>query len=731
MSDTNNSAPEKDVSFGKAAGIKSAILNRARNFSMLGNVVKSGGWKTFDLHRIFPGTDILLAGSVLLIIAAMFIPLPIFLLDIGLAISITLSVLILMVALFLEKPLDFTSFPSLLLLTTTFRLSLEISTTKAILSRGNEGPYAAGHVVAAFGGLLMGNDVIIGGIVFCILMVVNFMVITKGSGRIAEVAARFTLDAMPGKQMAIDQDIASGALNERQARAKRKELEAVSNFFGAMDGAAKFVRNDAIASIIIIAINIIGGLAIGVIRYSMPVADAAKTFTTLTIGDGLVSQIPALLVSLAAGIVVTKGSTDEKTDVTLFKQLGGTPKPLAIASFLAGIFAFMPGMPMVPFLIISGLTAAGAWARHKAPQVDSDGDITEVTPPAPSVPPITDLLKIDLIQLEIGFGLLTLANGDDSPLTTQIKALRRRIALELGFILPSIRIKDDMALDNDTYSIKIKEIEIGSGQVKPGRLLAILPMGANIRVTVPGEPAKEPTFNLPARWIEPSDQAKAIAEKCTVVEPSTVIITHLSESLRSHMGELLTYPETQALLDNLPHSEQKLVNDIIPSQVSLITVQRVLQALLQENVSIRDLPSILESIQEGVAQNLKGIMTLTGYVRRKLSRQISSSLTTPSGYIPIITISRKWETDLMNNTTGAGDERVIAMPPKMLNQFITSLKEALHQASQREENPVLITISTNRDIVRQVVERISPSTPVVSQAELYPRCVTKTIATVA
>lgn len=693
------------------------------------NLFKSDLSGRFSWRGIIPGTDIGLALGVVALLSILILPLPTIILDMGLALSITSSVLVLMVALFLERPLDFTSFPTLLLLTTLLRLSLEIATTRLILSHGSEGPFAAGHVVAAFGGFLMGGDVVIGGIVFCILLVVNFMVITKGSGRIAEVAARFFLDAMPGKQMAIDADLSSGAINEKTARLKRKELEEESAFYGAMDGAAKFVRGDAIASIIITAINIIGGLTIGILRHSMPLNEAASMFTTLTVGDGLVSQIPALLVSTAAGIVVTKGGTDGSADVTLVRQLGGNPKPMALAAILSTIFAMMPGLPALPFLAIGLVAGAGAWVRFKNPYIaeDEDGDATEISPTA-STSPIADVLRLDLLRLELGFGLLPLTDGEYSQLTEQIKSLRRTIAAEMGFVTPPIRIQDNILLSSDRYSVKLKEIEVGTGEVRPGKLMAMRPMGS--APDLPGEQATEPAFGLPAVWIDPSLKSKATAQGCTIVDPASVIVTHLSEIIRQNLPDLLTYVATQGLLDELPREQQKLVSDLIPSQVSLSTVQRVLQALLAERISIRDLPTILESLQEAAGMGIRHIGHLTGHVRMRLSRQICNALIGPGGYIPMLTLSPEWENRFMENMVGQAEERRLAMPPTMLNEFVGKLRDALGTVAARGETPVVVVASLIREPVRAIVERVKPSLPVLSQPEIYSRARVKTVITI-
>ncbi|GBQ34598.1 flagellar biosynthesis protein FlhA [Gluconacetobacter azotocaptans DSM 13594] len=712
----------------RTAAARHKISSASRNLTRSAETLRNGGWRDVPWRSMIPGTDIGLALGVVLLLSILILPLPTLVLDMGLALSLTSSVLVLMVALFLERPLDFTSFPTLLLLTTLLRLSLEIATTRLILSHGSEGAYAAGHVVAAFGGFLMGGDVVIGGIVFCILLVVNFMVITKGSGRIAEVAARFFLDAMPGKQMAIDADLSSGAINERTAREKRKELEAESTFYGAMDGAAKFVRGDAVAGIIITAINIVGGLLIGVLRHGMPVSEAVNTFTMLTVGDGLVSQIPALLVSTASGIVVTKGGTDGSADVALVRQLGGNTKPLALAAALSAIFALMPGLPAFPFLAIAVSAGAGAWLRHKSPVRDADGDVTE-TSAQPTVAPISEMLKLDLLRLELGFGLLPLTSGENPQLTEQIKALRRTIASEMGFVTPPVRIQDNIHLPSDRYVIKLKEIEIGSGDVKPAKLMAMSPSGG--APALPGDKATEPAFGLPAVWIDPSLKAKAVAMQCTVVDPPSVIVTHLSETVRQNLPDLLTYVATQSLLDDLPREQQKLVNDLIPSQVPVSTVQRVLQSLLAERVSIRDLPTILESIQEGCSLGLRGVQALTGHVRIRLSRQICNALVGQAGYIPMITLSPEWEGEFIAHMTGPADDRRLAMPPSVLNAFVGKLRDTFNAVSTGGEVPVIVVSTPVRDPMRSIVERVRPSVSVLSQSEIYPRSRIKTVATIS
>ena len=677
------------------------------------------------LRAYVPGTDIALALCVVALLSVLILPLPAFLLDIGLALSITASVLALMVAILLTRPLDFTSFPTLLLLTTLLRLSLNVATTRLILSHGNEGPLAAGHVVAAFGGFIMGGDVVIGLIVFSILLVVNFMVITKGSGRIAEVAARFSLDAMPGKQMAIDADLSSGMCNETTARQRRKDLEEESGFYGAMDGAAKFVRGDAIAALIITAINIIGGFAIGIGRHGMTLADAATTYTMLTVGDGLVSQIPALLVSVAAGIVVTKGGVEGTADVAFVRQLGQT-KPLALASGAAMVLALLPGLPMIPFVALSAATGGAAFLRRRNDLAEA---LTAAAPtPPPLEPPISEILRIDMIRLELGYALLSLAGGDAPRLTEQIKGLRRSIAGELGFVLPPVRIQDNMQLAPDAYCIRIKEIEAGRGELRPGKYLAMDQAG--IVPDMPGEHTIEPAFGLAAIWIDAELRDEAQYRGITVVDAPSVLTTHLTELVKQTVPELLSYSETQKLLDDLPREHQRIITDLIPAQITVGGVQRVLQMLLSERVSIRDLPTILEGIQEGCALSIRVVSALVGHVRVRLARQIADSNMSVSGYLPLVTLSPDWEAAFAESLVGPPEDRQLAMAPSKLTDFIRRLRDTFDQVSQSGDSPVLLVSGALRPHLRAVVERIRPSTPVLAQGEIPPRVRIRTLGTI-
>lgn len=673
------------------------------------------------------GIDTGLAIGVVCILTVLVLPLPPFLLDAGLALSFTCGILVLMVSLFLSRPLDFTSFPTILLLTTLLRLALDVAATRQILSHGNEGPAAAGNVIAAFGGFLMGGDVVIGLIVFAILLVVNFIVITKGSSRIAEVAARFTLDAIPGKQMAIDAELNTGAIDERTARRKRRDLEQESGFYGAMDGAAKFVRGDAIAALMITSINIVGGLAIGIVQHGMSFADAASTFTTLSVGEGLVSQIPALLVSVAAGIVVTKGGVEGDAGAAMVAQLGRTPKPLGIVSGAALLLALAPGLPFIPFAALSGLAGAAAWRRWQNP-IPQD----EETAPAPvsfsGEPPISDALKMDQLRLELGYGLLVLAGGDTPRLTEQIKSLRRAIAVDMGFILPPVRIQDNMQLPADTYSIRIKEIEAGRGELRANRLLAMSPTG--ILPDLPGERTTEPAFGMAAIWIEPAGREIAQTRGCTVVDPASVLTTHLTELVKENMAELLSFAETQKLLDDLPREQQKLVTDLIPSQISMGSVQRVLQSLLAERVSIRDLPTILEGIQEACAMQARAIPAIAAHVRTRLARQLSDAHTNEAGYLPLIVLSPEWEAELSEALVGPAEAKQLALPPARLSEFMRKLTRTFEEAAEAGETPVLLTGGAVRQHVRAIVERMRPATIVLSQSEIFPRARIRTLGSI-
>ncbi|MBK8908803.1 MAG: flagellar biosynthesis protein FlhA [Rhodospirillales bacterium] len=674
--------------------------------------------------------DIALALGVVSMLVVLILPMPRWLLDVSLAFSVTFSVLVLMTALFIEKPLDFNAFPTVLLLSTMVRLALNLASTRLILAHGHEGTSAAGEVIEAFGGFVMGGNFVIGIIVFTILVIVNFVVITKGSGRIAEVAARFTLDAMPGKQMAVDADLSAGLINEDEARARRRTLEEESSFYGAMDGAAKFVRGDAVAGLLITVINVVGGMFIGVAQQGLSFTAAADTFTRLTVGDGLVSQIPALIVSVAAGMVVTKAGVSEHTDKALFRQLGGDPKALGMSSFLLGALALLPGIPMLPFVLLSGITGGLAFSVYKGQGRRVAEDEARAQEAADAIPPaeepITAALHMDHIRLELGYGLLPLVveGNDGHQLTQQIKALRRQLATEIGFIMPSVRIQDNMQLAADCYVIRVKEIEAGRAELRPNMLMVMDPQGKDI--ALPGEKTREPTFGLPAMWIEPQHREDATFRGLTVVDPATVITTHLTEVVKDNMAEMVSFAATQKLLDDLDKQHQKLVADLVPNRISVGAIQRVLQNLLAERVSIRDLPTILEGISEACGAS-RSVTAITEHVRTRLARQISATNANAHGFIPIVVMGPDWEQAFAEALVGSGEDRQLAMAPSRLQEFIVAVRNAYDRLAARDETPVLLTSPNARPFVRSILERARPATVVMSQNEVFTKARIKTV----
>jgi flagellar biosynthesis protein FlhA len=665
--------------------------------------------------------EVALAVGILAILVMLLIPLPAWLLDLSLSFSITFAILILMTAVFIRKPLEFSSFPTILLISTMLRVSLNLASTRLILASGNEGTDAAGHVIEAFGRLITQGNFVIGVIVFAILVIVNFVVITKGAGRIAEVAARFTLDAMPGKQMAVDADLSAGLINEAEARERRKQLEAESNFFGAMDGASKFVRGDAIAGLLIVFINIIGGIIIGIVQEGMTFANAIQTFTLLTIGDGLVTQVPALIVSTAAGMMVSKAGVEGSSEKALFGQLSYYPQALGMAAFVMAVVAMLPGMPHLVFLIIAigaGSLAYVAWKAKETTRIETERREAvkgEITPPDE---PISSALALDLLRVELGYGLLPLINDvKGHRVTDQIKSLRRQLASEMGFVMPAVRILDNMQLSANEYTIRVKEVESGRGELFPGQLLLMDPKG--LPVDLPGTHTTEPAFGLPATWVDQSLREEASFRGYTAVDPGTVLTTHLTEVLKSHMAELLSYAETKKLLDDLPQDQKKLVEELIPSQISVTGVQRVLQSLLSERVSIRDLPAILEGIAEAVSHT-KNAMMITEHVRARLARQLCHQHLAPQGYLPIIALSPAWEQSFAESLAGQGEERQLAMAPSQLQAFIQTVRERFDEASAGGAMPILLTSPLVRPYVRSIIERFRPLTPVMSQNEIHP-----------
>jgi flagellar biosynthesis protein FlhA len=689
-----------------------------------------------DMTALLRRGDLMLAIGVMTILVVLILPLPPTLLDIFLAISITISVLILMTALFIQAPLEFSAFPTVLLIATMLRLALNLASTRLILSHGHEGTAAAGHVIEAFGHFVMSGNFVIGIIVFTILVIVNFVVITKGSGRIAEVAARFHLDAMPGKQMAIDADLSAGLITEDAARKRRKELEDESGFYGAMDGASKFVRGDAVAGLLVVFINVIGGIIIGVAQQNMGFMDAARTYTLLTVGDGLVTQVPALIVSTAAGLLVSKAGVSGAADKALARQLSGYPKALGMSGGVMILLGMLPGIPMLPFFILGGGASALAWyVAKRGPLVDEEEEKAQAAAAAaaagaePAEEPIANALKIDDLKIELGYALLPLVNSPEGGdrLTEQIKALRRALAIEMGFVMPAVRILDNVQLDANTYSIKIKEVEAGSGRIWPGQFMVMDPMGG--QVNLPGVHTTEPTFGLPATWIDAAQKEDAGVRGYTVVDAATVLSTHLTELLKNNTADLLSYGEVAKLLKELPKEQGELIKDIMPAQITMSGVQRVLQLLLAERVSIRDLSSILEGVADALSFT-RNPSAIAEHVRSRLARQICAQYTTPAGYLPLIGLSPKWEQAFADSIVGQGEERSLAMQPSRLSEFITLVRERFEEAARQGENPVLVTSAGIRPFVRGITERFRAQTTVLSQAEIHPRVRLKTVGSI-
>ncbi|MBW4961634.1 flagellar biosynthesis protein FlhA [Sulfitobacter sp. CW3] len=682
-----------------------------------------------SLAMLRANKDIGFAVGMALVLAVLFLPLPPILLDLGLALSLSLSVLIFMVALWIPSPLQFNSFPTLLLVTTMLRLSLNVASTRLILSQGHTGLHAAGDVIQGFSKFIVANNFVIGVVIFAILIVINFVVITKGSGRIAEVAARFSLDAMPGKQMAIDADMGAGLIDEDEARKRRKELEDESAFFGAMDGASKFVRGDAVAGLIITLINVIGGILIGVLQRGMSVGDAANVFTSLTIGDGLVSQIPALVVSLAAGLIVTKGGTRGAANEVVLNQLSSFPKALYMAALLLFGIGLLPGFPLFVFAVLAvAMSVLGYFIQRAAAEAAIEKSHAEALEKQQKSIPDADAnsMRLDELRLVMGEGLVGLANRPDAVLPSKIKSLRKHFAEEYGFPMPSVRIKDDPTLPINSYTFQVHGVDVARGDIRANQMMVINPDGAALHL--PGEQTREPTFGLDALWVDQNVAGQAEANGFTVVDPESVITTHLTEVVKENMAELLTYGCAKEAIDGLDRNYQKLVSDLpVPSPA--IMVQQVLQALLLERVSIRNLPLIVEAMAEATRQTSKPTLILET-VRRRLSSQICQGLADDQGFVPVITLSPAWETEFIEAVKIVGDDRTFVMSPKRVQEFVLQARQQIQRFASDDAWPALMVNPEARTYVRSMLERVSPMTPVISNAEVHRKVSLRTVATI-
>ncbi|MEQ1622992.1 MAG: flagellar biosynthesis protein FlhA [Bacteriovoracaceae bacterium] len=677
------------------------------------------------------GSDVLAALGILMILVVMIVPVHPFILDLLLALSLATAVMIMLVALYSKKPLDFSTFPSVLLISTLFRLALNVASTRNILIRGpSDGTGAAGELIKSFGEFVVEGNFVVGIIVFIILVIINFMVVTKGAGRVAEVAARFTLDAMPGKQMAIDADLNAGLINDVEAKRRRKEVAEEADFYGSMDGASKFVRGDAIAGILITVVNIIGGIIIGVAQNGMDFATAAQTFTLLTVGDGLVTQIPALIISTAAGIIVTRSGNDENIGTQVTRQFKVHPKAIYIAAGVLVFFGLIPGLPKLPFFMMGGALAYVAFRIEKSntqDEVDEKAKAVDVTKKA-NPQNLEELLNMELVELEVGYGLVHLVdteqNGD---LLERITHMRKIFALDWGVIIPSVKIKDNLELKPGGYSVKIKGVQVAKGELMSDYFLAMDP--GTVIEKMDGVETTEPVFGLQAVWISEDQKEDAQYNGYTVVDCSTIVATHLTEILKSNLHELFGRQELVRVLDNFKETNPKLVNDLIPDIVNLGVVLRVMKNLLRESVSVRDLRTILETLSEYGA-TIKDTEALTEYSRQALYRTITDKIRSDSGDIPLFTLDRNIEESIAQNIIQTDQGHQLSLDPKVTQIILASLNEKIEEATNMGEKMVVLCSPVIRSHFKRLTEKFIPNLVVVSHNELSPDANIRSLGTV-
>jgi flagellar biosynthesis protein FlhA len=677
------------------------------------------------------GADLALPIGIVGILFVMILPIPTLLLDLFLTFNITAAIIILLVAVYVKKPLDFSTFPILLLVTTLFRLSLNVASTRLILLHGAEGPEAAGQVIKSFGNFVVGGNYAVGFVVFAILVIINFMVITKGAGRIAEVAARFTLDAMPGKQMAIDADLNAGLIGDEEARKRRKEVALEADFYGAMDGASKFVRGDAVAGILITVINIVGGIIIGVLQQGLPVADAAATYTLLTVGDGLVAQIPALVISTAAGIVVSNVNSGAGLSESIGKQFVLNPKPILIASGILFIFGLIPGLPHVAFLVLSIATGAVGYLVYKnaeARDAQEASDKEKAARPAPKKETLDEVPLIDTLSLEVGYRLIPLVDSSEGgELLERIKAIRRQFAEDMGIMVQPVHIRDNLQLKPSEYVFLVKGVEVARGELLAGHSLAIDPGTA--QPGLEGLQTTDPAFGLPSIWVADTQVEKAQLMGYTVVNHSAIIATHVTEVIRSHANEILGRQEVQGLLDKASRTHPKVVEELVPGLMSLGSVQKVLQNLLKERVSIRDLQTVLETLAD-YATMTKDTDLLTEYVRMNLARQISKSHAGQDSSIQVLALSQEIEETIVKSIHETPQGSFMSIEPGMAQKILGKLKDALEEAMSKGYQPVLLVSHQTRRFVRRLTERSFPAIPVLSHSEISSNAKVQTLKVV-
>lgn len=658
----------------------------------------------------------MMAMAVIAILMVMIIPIPTFLLDIFLSVSIIFSIIILLMSMYVLKPLQFSVFPSVLLMVTLLRLSLNVASTRLILLHGNEGTAAAGQVIKSFGTFVVGGNYVVGLIVFMVLVLINFVVITKGATRVAEVTARFTLDAMPGKQMSIDADLNAGLISDNEARRRRGEIEQEANFYGAMDGASKFVRGDAIAGVIIVFVNIIGGLIIGVLQKGMAIADAGRNYTLLTIGDGLVTQVPALIVSTAAGILVTRTAASTELGEEVRSQLFMQPRVIATAAVMLFIFALIPGMPKVSFILVAAFVAFLAFRVVKMINRKEQEEAARQEEAPVQTETVDTIAPLDAIGLEVGYGLIPLVDSaQGGELLLRIKALRRQLATEMGFIIPAIHIRDNLKLRPDEYSVLLRGVELVRGNIVMGHHLVISTDERDMKIK--GIPAKEPAFGLPAMWIAAKDKDMVQAKGHVVVDPATVVTTHLTELIKSYADEILGRHEVQALLDNLDEQFPKMVKEIVPKIVPVTVVHRVLQRLLRERVSIRDLMTIVETIGE-YASMTKNADILTGYVRQNLARAITKQYQDQDGNITVMVLSPDVEDKISRSVQHTDYESFVMPDPNIVKKLVGSLQRLVNAFTTSGLQPIILCSPNTRIHFRKILEKFYPSMVILSHNEI-------------
>lgn len=671
------------------------------------------------LRRIFQPT-ILLALALMAVIVMMVLPVPAWLLDLGLALSFALAILMLTVTLFIERPLDFSAFPTILLASLMLRLSLNVSSTKLIIGNGHTGTAAAGHVIEGFASFIMGGNLLLGVVIFCVLLIVNFVVITKGAGRMAEVGARFALDGMPGKQLAIDADMAAGAISHAEAKTRRERELAETTFFGSLDGASKFVKGDAVAGLLITGLNIVMGLVVGTVIHGLPLAQAFETYAILTVGDGLVSQIPAVIISVAAALLLARGGAVGAADISFFAQLGRYPGALATVSALMALFALVPGMPFLPFIAGASALALAAWsgARRLARPVTPEATAAE---PQRSKP-IGDILDFDEIHIEFAPDLVAMALDSATGLEARITNMRSHVAATYGLILPEIRLTDEAGLEPGSYRIRIQGVERVRDRLMPDRMLCLLAEG---RPAPPGEDVKEPVYGAPARWIGAANQEAAVLAGLTVVSPPEVLATHLLEVIRANLSRLLSLRGLRRLLDEFiavsdgarAEANKRLLDEMMPDKVPPDLLLAVLRLLLEERVSVRNLPLILESVAE--ARSLGGPEAVCEHVRQRLGFQLVAELKRPDGTIPLVQLAPDWEkTFALYQIDGERGTRDVALPPEQFGRLANALADKLNRAAESGAQPALVTSTLRRRFLRTVLAAKGLNAPVLSYEEI-------------